>query len=115
MVVELNLGHLPQNGVGGDRAGIVLTSRERTILAAKATVFWQTYYKLKKKEDPQKDTKGKTITPAEIGPVVIPILSFIGLFITLFIAGRAFIISIAIDATDRACVSILLVIPPANI
>ena len=58
--------NIKNSTVGGDRVGTVLTSRERTVLAAKATVFWQTYYKIKKKEDPKKDTKGKTVTPAEV-------------------------------------------------
>ena len=58
--------NIKNSTVGGDRVGTALTSRERTILTAKATVFWQTYYKIKKKEDPEKDTKGKTVTPAEI-------------------------------------------------
>ena len=58
--------NIKNSTVGGDRVGTALTSRERTILTAKATVFWQTYYKIKKKEDPEKDTKGKTVTPAEV-------------------------------------------------
>lgn len=42
-----------------------LSSSDRNLLADKATVFWETYYKIKKKEEPTPDPKGKTKTLAQ--------------------------------------------------
>ena len=50
-------------GGRGGAGSTILSSRDKMILAAKATVFWHTYYKIKRRVDPRKDDKGETKTP----------------------------------------------------
>ena len=59
--INKNIKNSSATGVA-DKA---LSSSDRNLLADKATVFWETYYKIKKKEDPTPDPKGKTKTLAQ--------------------------------------------------
>lgn len=60
---DKNIKNSSAFGGRGAAGSTILSSRDKMILAAKATVFWHTYYKIKRRVDPGKDDKGETKTP----------------------------------------------------
>ena len=56
-----------KSSVAGDAAKTAkLSTVDQKRVVKEATIFWEVYYKVKKKLDPPKDTKGKTkVTPAK--------------------------------------------------